>query len=79
MTENYSREYDPLADGSLLSITAAARLVGCTRSTLYEARRSGALATYELGDRKILVSRSDLASWLASRRHPARHDQEGRN
>lgn len=70
---NMTGEYpDPLAVGSLLSIREAARLVGCKPAALYEARRLGTLATYELGERRVLVSRTDLAGWLASRRRPAR-------
>jgi excisionase family DNA binding protein len=66
---------DPLAQGQLISVREAARLVGCKPSVLYEARRAQRLAVYELGERRVMVSRDDLAAWLASRRRPALHEQ----
>ena len=62
---------DPLAAGRLLTIREAAELVGTKASTLYEARRAGQLAVYELGERRVMISRDDLAAWLASRRRSA--------
>jgi excisionase family DNA binding protein len=47
------------------SVEAAAVHAGCSRTTIYEAIKSGALRARKLGSRTIIVD-EDLRNWLQS-------------
>lgn len=55
------------ADGGAIghSVEDAAKQAGCSRTTIYEAIKSGALCARKLGSRTIIVD-DDLRNWLKS-------------
>ena len=48
-----------------LSVDEACHVAGVGKTMMYEVIRSGALPAHKLG-RRIIILRSDLATWMAS-------------
>jgi excisionase family DNA binding protein len=68
------RSLTPLA----VSPAAAARLVGLGRTTLYKALTSGALPSFRIGSRRLILV-ADLMAWLEAHAVKAPHSANRRS
>lgn len=61
----FCKNIPPRNEPMACSVDVAAKLAGCSRTTIYEAIKSGDLQVHKMGARTIIID-EDLRSWLRS-------------